>query len=113
MYARLTRIQVRLERLEHSIKIFQESVLPAIRKQLGFRVIYLFTNPKTGEGLTLSIWDNEQDAIESEKNHYYQEQLVKIMRAKRRHQIRVEGTLVTLRHLEAQDVLKIKRPKNP
>lgn len=79
MYARLTRLQVRLERFEHSINIFKESVLPAIRKQLGFRGIFLFTNPKTGEGLTLSLWNNEEDAIESEKNHYYQEQLVKIM----------------------------------
>jgi heme-degrading monooxygenase HmoA len=79
MYARLTRIQVRLERFDHSINIFKESVLPAIRRQLGFRGISLFTNPKTGEGLTLSLWDSEKDAIESEKNHYYQEQLIKVM----------------------------------
>jgi heme-degrading monooxygenase HmoA len=79
MYARLTRIQVRLERFDHSINIFKESILPATRQQLGFRGIYLFTNPKTGEGITLSLWDSEQDAIESEKNHYYQEQLVKVM----------------------------------
>ena len=79
MYARLTRMQVRLERFEHSINIFKESVLPAIRQQLGFQAIYLFTNAKTGEGLTLSIWNSEEDAMESEKNHYYQEQLVKIM----------------------------------
>lgn len=79
MYARLTRMQVRLERFDHSIKIFKESVLPSIRGQLGFRGIYLFTNPKTGEGLTLSLWNSEEDALESEKNHYYQEQLVKVM----------------------------------
>lgn len=79
MYARLTRLQVKLEKFEHSINIFKESVLPAVRKQLGFRAIYLFTNSKTGEGLTLSIWNSEEDAIESEKNHYYQEQLLKVM----------------------------------
>jgi heme-degrading monooxygenase HmoA len=79
MYARLTRLQVRLERFDHSINIFKESVLPALRKQLGFRGIFLFTNSKTGEGLTLSLWNSEEDAIESEKNHYYQEQLVKVM----------------------------------
>jgi hypothetical protein len=39
--------------------------------------------------------------------------LVKIMREKRRQQIRVEGTLISLRHMEAQDALKIKKPKNP
>ncbi len=79
MYARLTRLHVRVERLEHAIKIYKESILPAVRTQIGFRGIYLFTNPKTGEGATLSLWNSEEDAIASEKNHFYQEQLVKVM----------------------------------
>ena len=79
MYARLTKMQVRLERLEHSVEIFKESVVPAAKKQKGYRGIYLFLNRKTGEGVTLALFDNEENCLASEENHYYQEQLVKVM----------------------------------
>ena len=79
MYARLTRIQVRVERVEHSVKIFKESIVPAAKQQKGYRGILLFMNPKTGEGTTLALFDSEKDCLASEENHYYQEQLVKVM----------------------------------
>jgi heme-degrading monooxygenase HmoA len=79
MYARLTKMQVRLERVEQSIKIFNESVLPAAKQQKGYRGLFLFMNKKTGEGTTLSFWNSEKDCLASEENHYYQEQLIKVM----------------------------------
>lgn len=79
MYARLTRIQVRIERVEHSVKIFTESIVPAAKQQKGYRGIFLFMNPVTGEGTTLVLFDSEKDCLASEENHYYQEQLVKVM----------------------------------
>ncbi|MFC2165086.1 hypothetical protein ACFLT2_08840 [Acidobacteriota bacterium] len=79
MYARITRIQVRVERVDHSVNIFNESIVPAAKQQKGYRGIFLFMNPKTGEGTTLALFDNEKDCLASEKNHYYQEQLVKVM----------------------------------
>ena len=79
MYARLTKMQVRLERVEQSIKIFNESVLPAAKQQKGYRGLFLFMNKQTGEGTTLSFWNSEKDCLASEENHYYQEQLIKVM----------------------------------
>jgi len=79
MYTRLTRIQVRVERLEHTVKIFKESIVPAAKEQKGYRGLFLFLNPKTGEGVTLALFDSEKDCLASEENHYYQEQLVKVM----------------------------------
>jgi len=79
MYARITRMQVRVERVEQSVKIFKESVVPAAKAQKGYRGIFLFMNAKTGEGTTLSFWEKEKDCLASEENHYYQEQLIKVM----------------------------------
>jgi heme-degrading monooxygenase HmoA len=79
MYVRLTRVQVRVERIEQAIKIYKESIVPATRLQLGFLGIYLFINSKTGEGISQSFWKSEEDAVASEENHHYQEQLVKVM----------------------------------
>lgn len=79
MFARLTRGQVRIDRVEHAVKVIKESIVPATQMQLGYKGFYLFLNRKTGEGITLSLWDNEEDAIASEENHHYQEQLIKLM----------------------------------
>ncbi|MBN1223164.1 MAG: antibiotic biosynthesis monooxygenase [Candidatus Aminicenantes bacterium] len=79
MYARITRFRVRVEKMERAIQIYNESIVPAAKAQKGYRGIYLFDNKKTGEGLVLGLWDSEEDVIASEQNHFYQEQLVKVM----------------------------------
>ena len=79
MYARLTRSQVRVERIEQSVKIFNESVVPASKRQKGYRGLLLFLNSKTGEAVTLGLFDSEEDCLASEDNHFYQEQLVKFI----------------------------------
>jgi len=38
--------------------------------------------------------------------------LVKIMRLKKRKDIRIEGVIITLQRMEAQDKLKVKKPKS-
>ena len=79
MYARLTRLQIRVERIEHSLKIYRESIVPGAKQQKGYRGTYLFLNKKTGEAVTLGLFDSEETCLASEENHFYQEQLVKIM----------------------------------
>jgi heme-degrading monooxygenase HmoA len=79
MYVRLTRFQVRVERIEHALNIFRESLVPSIKTQKGYRGIYLFLNQKTGEGRVLGLYESEQDVIASDDNHFYQEQLLKFM----------------------------------
>ncbi len=79
MFVRLTRVQVRVERIEHVIKVYKESIVPTTRTQLGFLGLCLFVNRKTGEGISQSFWRSEEDVLASEANHHYQEQLVKVM----------------------------------
>ncbi len=77
MFARLTKVQVNVDRLDETIKLFEESVIPAAKSQKGYRGAYLLTDRKTGKGVAIALWDSEEDAIANEQSGYYQEQVDK------------------------------------
>ncbi len=77
MFARLTIVTINIDKLDETVKIFEESVIPAAKSQKGYRRGYLLTDRKTGKGIALTLWDSEEDAIANEQSGYYQEQLGK------------------------------------
>ncbi|MFQ6111287.1 MAG: antibiotic biosynthesis monooxygenase family protein [Nitrospinota bacterium] len=78
MFARLTIVQMQIDRLDEATKIMDESIIPAAKSQKGYRGAYLLTDKKTGKGIAISLWDSEEDAIANEQSGYYQEQLSKV-----------------------------------
>lgn len=79
MFARLTMAQIKVKRIDEFIKRFEESVVPAAKSQKGYCGIYLLVDHKTGNGVSIGLWDNEEDAISNEKNLFYQEQVAKFI----------------------------------
>ena len=77
MFARVTIIQVKSDKIDEAIKIYAEKVNPVRKAQKGSRGAYLLTDRKTGKGMAIALWDSEEDAIANEKSGYYQEQLSK------------------------------------
>lgn len=77
MFARVTRTHTKVADIDESVKIFIESIVPAARSQKGFQGILLLSNHEDGEGIAISFWESEADAVANEESHYYQEQLVK------------------------------------
>ena len=77
MFARLTTVQVNVEKIDEVIKIFNDSVVPAAKSQTGYSGAYLLTDRKTGKGCALSLWDSEEDAVANEQSGYYKEQVGK------------------------------------
>jgi hypothetical protein len=49
--------------------------------------------------------DAKEDVIEKALK------LVKLLRDAKRKEIKVEGTIITLRHVESQDLLRVKKPR--
>jgi heme-degrading monooxygenase HmoA len=88
MYARVTSAQIDPKNIEEFAKIYRESVVPAAKKQKGFKGISLLFDPKTGEGLSISYWKSEEDCIATEKNLFYQEQVAKFIPFYVKHPIR-------------------------
>jgi heme-degrading monooxygenase HmoA len=77
MFARLTIVQVKSDKMDETIKIYEDSVVPAAKSQKGFQGTYLLTDRNTGKGIACTLWDSEEDAIANEQSGYYQEQVGK------------------------------------
>jgi len=77
MFARLTIVPVKIDKIDETVKIFKENVVPAAKSQKGFRGAYQLIDRKTGKGISITFWDSEDDAIANEQSGYYQEQLSK------------------------------------
>ena len=76
MFARLTIVQTKADKMDEAVKVTKESVLPAAKSQKGFVGAHLLTEPN-GKGVFITFWKTEDDAIANETSGYYQEQLVK------------------------------------
>ena len=75
MFARLTIVQVKIDKLDETIKIYEDSVVSAAKSQKGFQGAYLLTDRNTGKGISCTLWDSEEDAVANEQSGYYQEQI--------------------------------------
>jgi len=72
MFARLTIVQVKKNKIDETRKIYEDSVIPAAKSQRGFRGAYLLSNRKSGKGVSITMWDSEEDAVANEQGGYYQ-----------------------------------------
>ena len=75
MFARLTMVQVNVEKIDEVVKIFDDNVVPAAKSQKGYSGAYLLTDRKTGKCYALSLWDSEADAVANEQSRQYKEQV--------------------------------------
>ncbi|MGD2294630.1 MAG: hypothetical protein PVF22_02185 [Candidatus Aminicenantes bacterium] len=79
MFARITEFQLKIEKIDKGIELYKRSVIPASKKQEGYRQTYALIDRNSGKGAAITFWDSEQEAVASEKNLYYQQQLVKFL----------------------------------
>lgn len=79
MFARLTTFQIKIDKIKEGTDIYNKSVVPSLKTQKGFKKTYLLVNKTTGEGVAIGLWDTEADVLASEKNLFYQEQLIKFL----------------------------------
>ena len=78
MFARLTIVQIKVDKMDETIKTYEDSIVPAAKSQKGFQGTYLLTDRNTGKGIACTLWDSEEDAIANEQSGYYQEQIGKV-----------------------------------
>ena len=79
MFARLLRIKTKIERIDEAAKLFEESVIPLLKNQKGYKGAYFLTDRKTGVSVAITLWENEEDMLATESSHFFQEQLVRFM----------------------------------
>ena len=77
MYARTTVIQGRPETMDQATRIFSESVIPAAQQQKGFRGALFLTDPASGKGMSITLWETEEDLRAGEGSGYFREQIAR------------------------------------
>ena len=76
MVARVTHVQVGPEDIEESVRLFDESVVPAAEQEEGFMGAMLLVRPD-GHAVALDLCDTVEHLRENERNGFYQTQVAK------------------------------------
>jgi heme-degrading monooxygenase HmoA len=75
MFARLVSAQVKGGKLDEVIRIWKEEDIPLMKSVKGYQGAYLFTNHKTSNAISMTLWDTEEDAIADERSALHSKQL--------------------------------------
>ncbi len=79
MYARVTFASAQPGNIDEMARVFRESILPAAKKQKGFKGLLHMGDRKTGKGMAIVMWDTEADMTAGETSGFYREQVAKVM----------------------------------
>ncbi len=77
MYARVTTIHLKVKNMEDAIRVYNESIIPAAKKQPGFKNAFFLSNRNAGKFVAITIWESVEYALENQKSGYYQAQIDK------------------------------------
>jgi len=77
MFARVTTFQMKSDKVDETIKIYKEIIIPRRKTRKGAVGALFLTDRKTNKGMAISLWDSEEDALANEQSGYYQESLNK------------------------------------
>ena len=77
MYARLVTVQIQQGKVDEANNLYRDSVVPAAQQQKGFKGGFMLSDPNTGKGVSIALWETEDDMKASEKSGYLQEQIAK------------------------------------
>ena len=80
MFARVTTTQFSPYRLDEAIHIAREHTVPAAQQQTGFKGYLMLVDRSTGKGITITLWEGEEDRqVTGPNSSYYRDALGKIV----------------------------------
>ena len=65
MFARVSTILGKPERMEDGIRDYKENVIPAVKKMTGFKQAVLMVDRKSGKSVGITFWDTEKNLQDS------------------------------------------------
>ncbi len=78
MFVRATTIYSRDGFVDKLVEIYSNSIIPAAKKQKGYRGAKLLIDRENGKGISLTFWDSEEDENATGESQYYRDQLLKV-----------------------------------
>ncbi len=67
MFARTAKFQVKTDKLDEAIKLYQDGIIPEVKAQKGSRSVYLLVDRNTGNVITVAFWDSKEDMMATEE----------------------------------------------
>ncbi len=77
MYARITTFHLKRENVDKAVNIYETSIVPEAKKQKGFKSAYFLLNKVAGKFVSITFWNEMEDAVENEKSGYFKKQVDK------------------------------------
>lgn len=65
MFARVSTILGKPERVEEGIRNYKEEMIPSAKKMTGFKQALFLVDRKTGKMVSITFWDTEKNLRES------------------------------------------------
>jgi quinol monooxygenase YgiN len=79
MFARVTFSQIDPSKAEEVEAIMQDTVLPMMRKQKGFKNYIFFSDQASGKAITVTVWETAADRKASDQtSEFYDEAISKV-----------------------------------
>jgi heme-degrading monooxygenase HmoA len=78
MFARVTSVTIQPNKIADATRIFNESIIPAVKAGAGNRGIMLLVDPATGKGMSISLWNSEAEGQAYDTSGSYREQVAKV-----------------------------------
>ena len=78
MFARVTTVSVQPDQIANVTRIYNESIVPAVKGAHGNRGITLLIDQATGVGVSITLWDAQADGEAYDSSGSYREQVGKI-----------------------------------
>jgi heme-degrading monooxygenase HmoA len=78
MHARVTTVSIQLDKVAETTRIYNESILPAIKAASGNRGVYLLIDPASGKGMSITLWNSQAEGEAYDSSGTYREQVAKV-----------------------------------
>ena len=78
MVTRVVTNQLKPGKMDEWINIATNSIVPAVKKEKGFKGFVILADRSTGKSIGYSIWETEADLKANENSGSYQEQIAKL-----------------------------------
>jgi heme-degrading monooxygenase HmoA len=75
MYARIITSQLKPGTFDQALAIWRESIIPSLENTQGFRGGYMSSDPNTGKGMVVTLWETLADANAMNSSGKYQESI--------------------------------------
>lgn len=79
MFARVTTVSIQPDKVADVTRIYNESILPAVKAASGNRGVFLLIDAATGTGMSITLWDSQVAGEAYDASGSYREQVGKVV----------------------------------